>query len=186
MSPGPESAPGPGRGLWTPKGAVAVLDTSILVRAFLSRQDDPSPSRLVLELAGRLYDSFTSEAILRETLDTLTGRRFNVASEQVTRWLAPFVRVSRQVDPEQVPGDFAAALHGDEADNPILKTALALYVDPDGQAAIQAAMADLGCYVVSVDNDFSPGRNVWGWTFIRPHVFLGLLRARGGHLDPQP
>ena len=62
---------------------------------------------------------------------------------------------------------------------------LAAYVDPNGQTSIQVALADLGCYVVSLDNDFTPGRNVWGWTFIRPHVFLGLLRSRGGHLEQE-
>lgn len=83
-----------------------------------------------------------------------------------------------------MPGGFAATLHSDEADNSTLTTALA--VDPDGQVAIQAARADPGCSIVSVDHDFAAGRNVWGWTCIRPHELLGMLRARGGHLDPKP
>ncbi len=54
-------------GLWTPKGVVAVLDTSVLVAARLSKAERPTSSREVLRLAGILYDSFTSPAILYQS-----------------------------------------------------------------------------------------------------------------------
>ncbi len=43
---------GAGSAVWRPKGIVAVLDTSTLVRAWLSREDTPSPARDVMRLAG--------------------------------------------------------------------------------------------------------------------------------------
>lgn len=177
-------------GLWTPKGIVAVVDTSVHVRAYLAAAGSSSPSAQVQEQAGYAYDSFTSPEILDETERVLV-REFGAQPERVRRWLDQFGRQSRQVDPDRIPGDFAAQLRGDERDNPVLKTALAVYPhDPEGQEAVSAAMADAGLFIVSTNTrHFPPGRNLYGWTCIRPHELLarleehGELRARGSQSD---
>ncbi|MBI3977123.1 MAG: hypothetical protein HY331_02950 [Chloroflexi bacterium] len=87
------------------------------------------------------------------------------------------MRASRQVNPDAIPGDYAAVLNDDEKDTPVLKTALAVSVHEDGQRAIAGAHMGWGCFIVSSDRDFTPGRNVWGWTFIRPDDFWVLLRS---------
>lgn len=163
--------------IWRPKGAVAVLDTSVLIRAYLSPAGNPNASEMVTLLAGLAYDSFTSPPILTEVETVLARPRFGIPAARTRIWLDNFVRMSRQVNPSAIPGDYAAALGHDEKDNPILKTALAVNLHEDGQRAIGSAVIDLGCFIVSTDDDFAPGRNVWGWAFIRPHAFLALLRT---------
>lgn len=164
------------RSLWSPKGIAAVLDTSVHVRAYLVGAHRPSPSLLVQEQAGYAYDSFTSPDILAET-EQLLVCDFEARSSAIRRWLDQFARQSRQVDPGRIPGDFAAQLRGDDQDNPILKTTLAVYAhEPEDQAAVQAALAGAGLYIVSTDTKhFPPGRNLHGWAYIRPHVFLRLV-----------
>lgn len=162
---------------WWPKGAIAVLDTSTLVRARLSPEGEPNPSRLLMLLAGHAYDSFTSPAILGEVEQVLSRPRFGIPESETRIWLDHFVRMSRQLDATVIPGDYAAALGDDEKDNPILKTALAVNLHDEGQEAIAFAAAKLGCFIVSTDQDFAEGRTSWGWKFVRPHTFLALLRS---------
>lgn len=159
-------------GVWSPKGLVAVLDTSVLVAARLSKAERPTSSREVLRLAGILYDSFTSPAILEEVEEVLARPRFGVPVDETRRWLDVFVRQSRQVDPGLVPGSYASAVHSDEKDSPVLRTALAVNLHEGGQRAIATAKTGRGCFIVSWDRDFAPGRSFWGWTFIRPDAFL--------------
>ncbi|MBA2451219.1 MAG: hypothetical protein H0V51_24665 [Chloroflexi bacterium] len=75
-----------------PKGVVAVLDTSVLVRAWLSPAAAPNPSRRIAELAGVAYDSFTSPAILDEVEEVLAQPRFGAAPTLVRLWLDVFLR----------------------------------------------------------------------------------------------
>jgi predicted nucleic acid-binding protein len=163
------------RSIWDPKGIVAVIDTNVLVSARIAKPDRPSSAREIYRLAGVLYDSFTSPAILMEVEQVLARPRFEVPVAETRRWIDVFVRGSRQVDPNRMPGNYAAVLGGDRKDNPILKTALAVNVDEDGQIAIAAARVAAGCYIVSLDTDFAANRNVWGWEFMRPDGFFRLL-----------
>ena len=165
-------------GIWRPKGLIAVLDTSTLVRAWLAGLGRPSPARDVMRLAGRGFDSFTSPAILEEVEAVLERPRFGATRDQVRLWLDVFLRTSRQVFPQAIPGQAAAAVHGDLADVPILKTAHAAPVEFPEVAA--AARADAGWFPVSENTtDFSPGWTVWGWRFTTAHDFLRLLAGRG-------
>lgn len=109
----------------TPKGIAAVIDTSVLVRAWLSPLT-PNASLRLIALAGAAYDSFTSPAIFLELEEVLTQPRFGARSDQVRIWLDPIIRASRQVFPETVPGGGAGAVGGDVGDVPILKTAYAV------------------------------------------------------------
>ncbi len=97
--------------------------------------------------------------------------------DETRRWLDVFVRQSRQVDPGLVPGSYASAVHSDEKDSPVLRTALAVNLHEEGQRAIAAAKTAHGCSIVSWDRDFEPGRNFWGWTFIRPDEFHDLISS---------
>jgi predicted nucleic acid-binding protein len=162
---------------WQPKGIVAVLDTSVLVAARHAKMNRPSPSRDIVLLAGTAYNSFTSPAILDETERVLARPHLGYPVADTRRWIDTYVRHSRQVHPGIIPGDYAVALGNDPKDEPVLKTALAVSLDEDGRVAVAAAHEGAGCYIVSLDRDFAPGRNVWGWAFIRPEAFIALLRA---------
>ena len=162
--------------LWDWKGIVAVLDTSTLVSARLSKDRTGSPTREVVRLAGALYDSFTSPAILDEVETVLERPRFGISREETRVWIDVFVRHSRQVDPAIIPGDLAKVLGDDQKDNPILKTAFAVHLHEEGQPAVTVARHAGGWFVVSLDSDFTPGWNVFGWEFIRPREFLNRLR----------
>jgi predicted nucleic acid-binding protein len=164
-----------------PRGVAAVLDTSVLVRAWLSSVAKPNPSRRVMMLVGAAYDSFTSPAILDEVEDVLIRPRFGASVRQIRLWLDVFVRASRQVFPELIPGDDARAVRGDIEDLPILETAYAVPAAGEelGDLLVAAQTAG-GWSIVSEDtHHFTPGRNVYGWRFITAHTFLGLLRGRG-------
>lgn len=165
-----------------PKGVIAVLDTSVLVRAWLSPVVPPNPSRRVMMLAGVAYDSFASPAILDEVEEVLARPRFGAISGQVRLWIDAFVRASRQVFPELIPGEDAGAVRGDVEDLPVLKTAYAVAAAGEEFGAIlTAARSDGGWFIVSEDTrHFTPGWNVHGWQFITAHVFLRLLTGRGG------
>jgi predicted nucleic acid-binding protein len=164
-----------------PKGLVAVLDTSVLVRAWRSTVGAPNPSRRAMLLAGIAYDSFTSPAILSEVAQVLARPRFGSSPGQVYSWLDAFVRASRQVFPESIPGDDADAVGGDQGDLPILKTTYAVFAAaaeyPD---VLEQAGRGEGFFLVSENTtDFLPGRNVHGFQFTRAHHFLELLLSRG-------
>jgi predicted nucleic acid-binding protein len=165
---------------WRPKGIVAVLDTSTLVRAWLSREEDPRPARDVMRLAGQVYDSFTSPAILDEAEEVLVRPRFGVSRGHVRLWLDAFLRMSHQVFPEVIPGGDPAAVGGDVEDLPVLNTAYAAAASGEEMSEILAAarLSD-GWFIVSENTrHFPPGRNVHGWQFITAHLFLRLLHSR--------
>jgi predicted nucleic acid-binding protein len=163
------------------KGVVAVLDTSVLVRAWLSPAASPNPSRRVMLLAGAAYDSFTSPAILGEVEEVLGRPRFGAAPAQVRLWLDVFLRASRQVFPELIPGDGAGAVRGDVEDLPVLKTAYAAAAGEEFGDILVTARTDGGWFLVSENTrHFTPGWNVHGWQFIPAHEFLQLLQSRGG------
>ena len=164
-------------GLWEPKGLVAVLDTNILVSARLSRSTRRTVSKDIFSLAGLAYDSFTSPAILEEVELVLARPRFGIPKEETRIWLDVFLRHSRQVDPGQIPGEYAETLGNDSKDNHVLKTALAVNLHEEGRIAVEESIRRDGCYIVSADSDFEEGRVVWGWKFIRPEDFFRLLRS---------
>lgn len=124
-----------------------------------------------------LYDSFTSPTIIEETERVLAEARFGTSAQEVSVWLDAFVRRTRQVNSEAVPGDYSAALRGDEKDNPILLIALAVNLHDEGQKALAVAGSHRGCFIVSRDKHFEAGRNQWGWQFIRPDAFWSLLES---------
>lgn len=162
--------------LWSPKGLIAVLDTSVFVSARLSVVDPPSTNRLIFQAAGSLYDSFTSPAIYREVEAVLARPRFGIPKEETRTWLDVFIRASRQVDPAWIPGVFAPVLR-DYKDSPILSTALAVPYHEEGAIAYEVAQKRFGCYIVSLDRHFTEGWTVHGWTFIRPGSFWQQLRS---------
>jgi predicted nucleic acid-binding protein len=166
-------------GIWHPKGIIAVLDTSTLVRAWLARQADRTPAAEIVRAAGRRYDSFTSPAILDEVEEVLARPRFGASPRAVRAWLDRFLRVSRQVFPESVPNSDAGPVHADLADVPVLMTAYAVPGDDEFAPVARAARVDGGWFLVSENTrDFTPGWNVWGWRFVTAHQFWQVLRQR--------
>lgn len=97
---------------WRPKGIVAVLDTSIHVRAWLSPRDRPNPSLRIGLLAGIIYDSVTSPAVLGEVEEVLTRPRFAGTLASVRVWLdsscALVARSSRRLFLRMMPVSLAA------------------------------------------------------------------------------
>lgn len=163
------------------RGILAILDSSVLVRAWLSSWAAPNPSRRLMLLAGIVFDSFTSPAILEEVEDVLIRPRFGASRPRVQQWLDAFVRASRQVFPQLVPGANARAVRGDLDDLPILQTAYAVLVaSADYADVVERAKTDGGCYLVSENTtDFTPGWNVHGFRFVRAEEFLRILLRRG-------
>lgn len=163
-----------------PHGIVAVLDTSVLVRAWQSPLDRPNVALILMLGAGAAYDSFTSPAIIEETKEVLDRPRFAVRADDVDRWLDAFIRASRQVFPQVAPGGNPGAVRGDSDDLPILETAYAAYVTTsEHHPVIAYAQATGGLYLVSENTtDFIPGRNVHGFRFIRAVEFHRLLLNR--------
>jgi hypothetical protein len=140
-----------------------------------------SPSRLVLRLAGSAYDSFTSHEILDEAADVLARPSFAAPADRVRHLLDEFLRASRQVFTELVPGIDAGAVRGDVDDLPVLKTASAVYVSaPEYPEVITRATEPGGGFFLVSENtsDFVPGRHVHGFAFVRAGDFLNLLLAR--------
>lgn len=168
-----------------PKGVIAVLDTSILVRAWRSSAPLPNASRRIMLLAGIVYDSFTSPAILGEVAEVLARPRFGAPPGQVYVWLDAFVRASRQVFPESIPGDDPAAVSGDQDDLPILKTAYAAVATAsEYPLVIEEARRGDGFFLVSENTrHIVPGRNTYGFQYARAHQFLDLLLSRGSSND---
>ena len=163
-----------------PHGAVAVLDTSVLVRAWQSAVDCPNVALSLMLWAGAAYDSFTSPAIIEETKEVLARPRFEARPDDVNRWLDAFIRASRQVFPQLSPGGNPGAVRGDADDLPILETAYAAYVTTsEHHPVIAYAQATGGLYLVSENTtDFIPGRNVHGFRFIRAVDFHRFLLNR--------
>jgi predicted nucleic acid-binding protein len=166
-----------------PKGMVAILETSVLVRAWLSPASAPNPSRRAMLLAGVAYDSYTSPVILDEVQEVLARPRFGADPTQVRRWLDTFVRASRQVFPEVIANagkGAAGVVRGDEADLPILHTAYAATaVGHEVGDALEAARTGGGwCLVPENTRHFTPGWNVHGWQFITASAFLQHLLHR--------
>jgi hypothetical protein len=162
---------------------VAILETSVLVRAWLSPAAAPNPSRRAMLLAGVAYHSFTSPPILDEIEEVLTRPRFGADSGQVRLWLDAFVRASRQVFPDVIPfaGTGAAGVvHGDLDDLPILHTAYAATAaGGDVGGVLEAAGAEGGWFLVPENTRlFTPGWNVHGWQFTTAHAFIQRLLAR--------
>jgi len=166
-----------GLGLWVPKGLVAVLDTSVLVAAYLSMAREASPTLNIVRSAGLRYDSFTSPAILEETERVLIRPRLGASLRDARVWLDAFLRRSRQVNCFAIPGDYSEAVGGDEKDNPVLLTALAVNLHEEGQRALTEADNRHGRFIVTGDKHFKEGHVVWGWRFIRPDPFWGLLKS---------
>lgn len=166
------------------KGIVAILDTSVLIRAWLSPVDAPNPSRRIVLLAGVAYDSFTSPAILEETERVLEELRFGVTPVRVRAWVDAYVRSGRQAFPQLVPLNDARVVGGDVADLPVIKTAYAVAANAEEFGdVLGAARSDRGWFLVSENTrHFPPGRNVYGWELIRAHRFIQILLARG-HSD---
>lgn len=164
-----------------PKGIVAVLDTSVLVRAWRSRSDAPNASRRAVLLAGVAYDSFTSPAILGEVAEVLARPRFGLTPSQAYAWLDAFTRASRQVFPDSIPGDSAATVGGDQDDLPVLKTAYAVFAGAsEYPSVVEHAQRGMGFFLVSENTShIVPGQNVYGFHFIRAHRFLDLLLSQG-------
>jgi len=130
-------------------------------------------------LAGGVYDSITSPAILEELEEVLARPSFGADPIRVRLWMDAFVRASRQVFPEAIPGENAGAVRGDRDDLSILKTAYAAATGDDLTQVLAAARGDAGCCLVSENTrHFTPGRNVYGWRFITADAFLHILHAR--------
>lgn len=164
-----------------PKGIVAVLDTSVLVRAWLSPVQPANPSRRVMLLAGGIYDSVTSAQILDEVRDVLVRPRFAVPPIRVSKWMDIFLRASRQVFPQLIPSGEAGAVGGDIGDLAVLHTAYAVNASGEElEPVLAAARGDGGWFLVSENTrDFVPGHNVYGWQFVTAHEFHRILVRRG-------
>lgn len=166
-----------------PKGLVAILETSVLVRAWLSPAAAPNPSRRAMLLAGVEYDSFTSPPILDEVEEVLARPRFGADPAHVRLWLDVFVRASRQVFPDLIPiaGTGAVGVvRGDVDDVPILHTAYAATASgAEAGEVLESARDGGGWFLVSENTrHFTPGWNVHGWQFIPAHAFVQRLLAR--------
>lgn len=172
-------------GPWAPKGVVAVLDTNVLIRAWLGGKRSRTPAQSVVLLAGVAYNGFTSPAILEELEEVLTRPRFGATQDAVRLWLDEFVRVSRQVFPESIPAADARVVHGDVDDLPILGTAYAVDAAATEYAEVLAAAQGQRYLVSQNTRHFTPGWNVFGWNFLEVETFQRLLLARGAAAAPE-
>jgi hypothetical protein len=125
-------------------------------------------------LAGIAYDSFTSPAILSEVAEVLGRPRFGANIDQVSVWLDAYVRASRQVFPESIPGDYSQVVGSDADDLSVLKTAYAVFAaGSEYPAVLEKASRGAGFFVISENtNHFAPEQNTYGFRFIRAHTFL--------------
>lgn len=164
-----------------PSGIVAVIETSVLVRAWLSPTVKPNPARRVMLLAGIAYDSFTSPAIIDETAAVLTRPRFGANRGTIYRWLDMFVRASRQVFPDLLPSGNVDVVSGDEGDLPVLNTAYAVFAfASEYPSLVEQATQNGGFFLVSENTThFRLHINSQGFQFIRVHSFLEILEGRG-------
>jgi hypothetical protein len=121
-----------------------VIETSVLVRAWRRADDAPTPSRRIVELAGVAYDSFTSRDILDEAAEVLARPRFALPAHVLRHRIDAFVRASRQVFAELVPGGDARAVGGDADDLPVLKTALAVFASASAYPDVVARSREPG------------------------------------------
>src|SRR5579884_1252433 len=133
-----------------------------------------------MRLAGHLYDSFTSPAIIEEVQEVLARPEFGGYRSSINSWLDDFVRASRQMFPEDITQGGARIVHGDTTDLPILHTAFAVNAAGAEFAAIlEAAQDDGGWFLVSENTrDLSPGWNVYGWQFTTAAGLLARLLRR--------
>ncbi|MGB6537767.1 MAG: putative toxin-antitoxin system toxin component, PIN family [Xanthobacteraceae bacterium] len=144
--------------------AKAVLDTTVLVSAFLARSAD-SPSVELLRFIGRgQVEAYISEDIIQETRRVLLNRksirrRYAYTDDDVQRYLDALVRLATVVSGTH---DLPGVVPRDPSDDMIVA------------CAVEAAAE----YLVTRDNDLlSLGRRR-GIVIITPEEFLHLLRAR--------
>lgn len=134
----------------------AVLDTNVLVRAFLKRRGALSPILEAFEMG--LYVLVISKPILLELRETLGKRRIKMkhqlTDEAIETYALLILSFGQLVEPEQ---------------------ALSVCRDPDDNRIIEAAVAGQAMYVVTGDKDLLVLESYEGIRFLRPVEFLRRL-----------
>jgi predicted nucleic acid-binding protein len=146
---------------------LAILDTSVLVKAFLSTDHVRSPARRVVELgAAGVYRAVLSAEIIAETREVLGRPRLRgYSTDQVDEVLGPLWRTAHII--ELAPDDPAyAKVVSDARDVHLIRAAAAVYLDP--------AHAILQHYLVTENAmDFPPGRHWSSFEYVDPLRFPG-------------
>lgn len=126
-----------------------VLDTNVLVAAFLSR----GHCHELLEHAARAHELFTSELILDELGGTL-AKKFRIPDDDVAEVLSLLRSRMQPVDPQPLP-------------EPVCR-------DPDDDQVLATALAAAADCLVTGDRDLLDLGEHEGVAIIRPAAFWEL------------
>lgn len=142
----------------------AVVDTTVLVSAFLKYVPGGASYDLLQFAARGTFELFLSDDILEET-----GRVLLTDERNRRRYGYPDAKV---IDYCQGLGELATIVH----DVPEIKVVR----DPDDDMIIGCAIAADADYLVSRDKDLLSLGSHEGVSIIAPEAFLQILRATGG------
>src|SRR5271168_3646801 len=142
----------------------AVLDTTVLVSAFLRHQPGGASFDLLALADAGAFEFYLSDEILEETAGVLlrAGRmreRYIYTDDQVVEYCQDLGRLAHVVD-----------------DVPIVR----IVRDPDDDMIIGCAIAADSDYLVSRDKALLSLGSHEGMSIIAPEAFLQILRAAGG------
>lgn len=144
------------------KKLTIVLDSVVLVSAFVTQQG--LAAELLTHAAEKthLYTLYTAEEILNETRQVLLERE-----HLRTRFLYTDVQVER----------FITAVRGKCVVIPSLPNLQVIERDPTDDMVISCAVAAQADYIVSRDRDLLDMREYHGIRIVPPEVFVQLLRG---------
>jgi len=142
----------------------AVLDTTVLVSAFLRHHPGGASFDLLTLADAGAFEFYLSDEILEETAGVLlrAGRireRYVYTDNQVVEYCQDLGRLAQVVD-----------------DVPVVR----IVRDPDDDMIIGCAIAADADYLVSRDKDLLSLGSHEGISIIAPEAFLQILRATGG------
>jgi putative PIN family toxin of toxin-antitoxin system len=140
----------------------AVLDTTVLVSAFLRRLQGGASFELLRLVEEGAFELYTSNEILAEVANVLINRghirqRYRYMNTAVVEFCKGIGRLSVIVS--EVPEVKAVR-------------------DPNDDMVVGCALAAGADYIVTRDKDLLSLREYRGITIIRPEDFLPVLRAR--------
>jgi predicted nucleic acid-binding protein len=144
---------------------LAVLDTSVLVSAFLSTHEHSGSVKTVEAAIAGVFDCVLSEVIREECRATLSRRDLGSHDpDETDQRFRPLWDRAIWVELSEDSADLHAAV-SDPGDVPILRTAMAVF-----------SVRDMGtrAHKFLVTNDtraFKPGRDWYGFEFLTAHEF---------------
>jgi putative PIN family toxin of toxin-antitoxin system len=139
--------------------AKAVLDTTVLVSALLTRKPGGASYELIRLAKDGAFELFISSDILEETAETLRyprlRQRYAYSDADIIAFCLDLALIGTVVD-----------------DAPIVPVVR----DPDDDKIVACAVAASADYLVSRDKDLLSLKEHEGISIISPETFLGMLR----------